>query len=298
MGDASQNSYNSHLMSASINRTVLMSGPDYFAVEELNPYSKKENQPDLEQAHKEFNAIKSAVEAAGIKVVKVDAPKDCQDGIFTANWGLCRGDTVVLSSLPKQRQAEEPYAEKVLRDLGKKVVKPPVRFSGQGDALPCGNFLFAGSGYRNDPRIHQFLADTLDYEVVPLQTMPELGPDGKPVINQVTGLPDSFFYDIDLAISILRDDLIAWCPEAFTPESQERMHALGGFAKIEVSLEEAMNFACNLVSSGETVVMGTGAPKLKAAIEAHGLNVTSVELNELAKGGGYIRCTTLTLDNE
>lgn len=274
-----------------------MSGPKYFAVEELNPYSKKENQPDSAKAAAEFADLKSAIEQAGIKIIKVDEPAGCQDGIFTANWGLCRGNTCILSSLPKQRQAEEPYAEKYLRDLGKKVVKPPFRFSGQGDALPCGNLLFAGMGYRNDARIHQFLADTLGFEVIGLQAVPELGRDGQPVTNKATGLPDSFFYDLDLAVSILREDLIAWCPEAFIPESQAKMHAVP-IEKIEVSLDEAKNhFACNLISSGETVVMGTNAPKLKAAIEAAGLHVTTVELNELAKGGGYIRCTTLTLDN-
>lgn len=284
-------------MSAKINRTVLMSGPKYFSVKELNPYSKAENQPDSDKAAAEFAAIKAAVEQAGIKVIQVDAPEGCQDGIFTANWALCRGDTCALSSLPDARKAEEPYAEQILSGIGKRVIHPPFRFSGQGDALPCGNLLFTGSGYRNDVRIHQFLADTFGYEIVPLQAIPELDQSGNPVINHVTGLPDSFFYDIDLAVSILRTDLIAWCPEALTPESQERMRAVP-IEKIEVSLEEAMQaFACNLISSGEAVVMGSKAPQLKRDIEAHGLTVTTVDLKELAKGGGFVRCTTLTLDN-
>jgi N-dimethylarginine dimethylaminohydrolase len=172
-------------MSAQINRTVLMSGPTYFAVKELNPYSDQANQPDPGKAAAEFAAVKAAVERAGVKIN-----------------------------------------------------------------------------------------------------------------NHVTGIPDSFFYDIDLAVSILRKDLIAWCPEALMPESQERMRRMP-IEKIEVTLEEAMEaFACNLLSTGETVVMGSNAPQLKAAIEAQGLTVITVELEELAKGGGFIRCTTLTLDND
>lgn len=275
-----------------------MSGTRYFRVEELNPYSNADEQPDTTAAAAEFASIKHALETAGVKVVKVDEPEGCQDGIFTANWALCRGDTAVLSSLPNLRQAEQPYAKKYLQDLGKKVVEPPCRFSGQGDALPCGNLLFCGSNYRTDPRVHQFLADTLGYEVVSLQTVPELDSHGRAVTNKVTGWPDSFFYDIDLAISILRDDLIAWCPEAFTLESQTRMRALS-IEKIEVSLEEATRgFACNLVSTGETVVMSARAPQLQKAIETHGLKTITPNITELAKGGGYIRCTTLTLDNE
>jgi N-dimethylarginine dimethylaminohydrolase len=43
--------------------------------------------------------------------------------------------------------------------------------------------------------------------------------------------------------------------------------------------------------------MSAEAPLFKAEIEAHGLQVITPEITELAKGGGYIRCTTLTLDN-
>lgn len=278
-----------------MNQTVLMSGADYFDVVDLNPFSHEITEVDRTKAMAEHAAIRSALEDAGVTVVKVDPPADCQDGIFTANWGLCRGDRVVLSNLPGPRKSEEPYAEQVLRAQGKTVIHAPYRFSGQGDALPCGPYLFAGSNYRTDPRMHQFVAEQLGYEVIGLQTVPELDADGRPVTNRLSGWPDSFFYDIDLAISVLRDDLIAWCPEAFTPESQTKIRALP-MQKIEVSLSEATEgFACNLVSTGETVIMSAHAPKLQAAIEAHGLKTVTPEVSELGKGGGYIRCTTLTL---
>lgn len=280
-----------------MNQTVLMSGADYFDVVDLNSYSHGINSVDQQKAIAEFLAIRAAVEAAGVTVVKVDPPAGCQDGIFTANWGLCRGDKVILSSLPNARKAEEPYAEKCLRDLGKKIINAPYRFSGQGDALPCGNLLFAGTNYRTDPRMHDFVAQELGYEVVGLQTVPELDQDGKPVINSVSGWPDGFFYDIDLALSVLREDLIAWCPEAFTAESQQKMRAVP-INKIEVSYEEAtQGFACNLLSTGDTVIMSAKAPKFKVAIEARGLKTITPDVSELGKGGGYIRCTTLTLDN-
>jgi len=243
-----------------------MSGARFFAVEELNPYENKNNQPDLAKATVEFESVKAAIERAGIEVIKVDEPEGCQDGIYTANWGLCRGDVCVLSSLPNLRKAEEPYAEKILSGLGKKIIKPRLRFSGQGDALPCGNLLFAGSNYRTDAGMHEFLADTLGYEVVSLQTVPALAADGDPATNRLTGWPDKV-RSVDIE-------------------------------KIEVTLDEAQNhFACNLISSGDTVVMGAHAPKLQAAIEARGLRVIPLDLPELAKGGGFIRCTTLTLDN-
>ena len=203
-----------------------------------------------------------------------------------------------MATLPNMRKGEEPYAEQTLKALGFETIKAPYRFSGQGDALPCGNYLLCGSQYRTDPRMHDFLAQELGYEVIGLQTVPATDDAGNPIVNKVTGWPDSFFYDIDLAISVLRPDLIAWCPDAFLPESQEKIRALP-MDKIEVSLEEAtQGFACNLVSTGEVVVMSDMAPRLRAAIEAKGLRTVHPPITELAKGGGYIRCTTLTLDNQ
>lgn len=274
-----------------------MSGADHFDVVDLNAYSHHISEVDRAKAMAEHAAIRQAAEQAGISIVKVDPPAGCQDGIFTANWALCRGDSAIISSLPGPRKDEEAHAEQRLRDLGKRIIKAPYPFSGQGDALPCGNYLFMGTHYRTDPRMHRFVADELGYEVISLQTIPELDADGRPVINHLSGWPDSFFYDIDLAIAVLTPELIAWCPEAFTAESQAKLRALP-LDKIEVSLDEAeRHFACNLLSTGETVIMSASAPQLQAAIEAHGLKTITPDVSELGKGGGYIRCTTLTLDN-
>ncbi len=285
------------LMATKINGKLLMSGTDYFRVEELNPYSRLDDQPEVKKAEEEHANIRRAIEGAGIEVIKVDAPPGCQDGVYTANWGLCRGNKAVLASLPNRRQAETPFAEKAYRELGKEIITPPYLFSGQGDSLPCGDLLFTGSVYRTDPRMHEFLAKELGYEVIGLQTVPQTDSTGQTVIIKATGLPSSFFYDIDLCIGIISPDLIAWCPEAFLPESQAKVRALN-IDRIEVSLNEARNhFACNLISTGETVIMGDSAPKLKAALEARGLKVITPHVQELVKGGGYIRCVTNTVDN-
>lgn len=281
-----------------LNNTVLMSGAEYFEVQELNPYSISSIQPNKIIANDEHNFIKSTLEKLGVNVVKVPAPKNCQDGIYTANWGLCRNDKVILSNLPNQRKNEESYAEETLKSLGKKVIKSPYKFSGQGDALPCGNLLFCGSTYRTDIRMHDFIEKELGYEVIGLQTIPVFDNKGKPLINKITGWPDSFFYDIDLAIAVIRKDLIAYCPDAFTVKSQEILKNLE-IKKIEVTMQEAQNgFACNLISTGETVIMSANAPLLKSEIENYGIQVVTPKISELSKGGGYIRCTTLTLDND
>lgn len=281
----------------SINRRVLMSDTQYFTDDfAINAYMDSSLTIDSAKAAAEHQAIKRAFEAAGIQVEQVPSPVDCQDGVYTANWGLVRSDKVILSSLPSKREAEQPHAKTILKRHFKEVIEAPYRFSGQGDALPCGNLLFMGTTYRTDPKIHHFVADKLGFQVISLQTIPSMR-DGVPVVNEVTGWPDSFFYDLDLALAVLSPDLIAWCPDAFVPESQTKIRQLD-IDKIEVSFEEATKgFACNLVSTGETVIMSARAPQLQKAVEAKGLKTITPEVSELAKGGGYIRCVSLTLEN-
>lgn len=288
-----------------LNRRVLMSDAQNFTNDKpINPYYHEES-VDRTKATKEHKHIKSLLEEAGIEVISVPSPKGCQDGVYTANWGLVRDDKVVLSCLPNARKNEENYAKSIFEKLGKVVYEVPdgLKFSGQGDALPCGDLLFCGSGYRSNVEAQAFAADTLNLKRIQLQTIPQLNANGTPHINTSSGWPDSFFYDIDLALSIIKapendeKGLIAYCPEAFTPESQAILATLNEVDKLEVSLYEAREaFACNLVSTGKTVIMSAHAPKLATELQELNITVLSPNITELAKGGGYIRCTTLTLE--
>lgn len=282
-----------------------MTGADFFSTEQaINPYYG--DQPvDLPAAIKEHTQLRAIFQRVGVKVERFPASPNSQDSVYTANWALVRGDTAVLARLPNARKAEEDYAEAILQSLGKTVVRVPEdwKFSGQGDALACGNLLFCGQGYRSDEKAQAFAAETLGYDRIQLQTVPQLDDDGQPVINTVSGWADSFFYDIDLALAIItppagaKKGLIAYCPEAFTEKSQRILEALDEVDKIIVSEEEARQaFACNLVSTGDTVIMSDQAPKLSAELEKRGFDIIPPAIHELVKGGGFIRCTSLSLD--
>lgn len=274
-----------------------MSGVDYFSDEfAINAHMGPVSEINTTKVTKEHHSIEKSLEKAGIEVIKVNPPENCQDGVYTANWGLCKDNKVILSNLPNKRKTEEKYAKEQLEKLGLETISCPYRFSGQGDALPCGEFLFMGTGYRTDIEAHDFVKNIFnEFEIVSLQTIPQLDSNSQPVINEITGWPDSFFYDIDLALAVISDGTIAWCPEAFTLESQRKLHKVP-VKKIEVSYQEATEgFACNLVSNGETIVMSSNAPKLKNTLEKLGYKTLTPEISELAKGGGYIRCTTLTI---
>lgn len=293
-----------------INKTVLMSGADYFGDSDaINALMDAKVPVNVDEAVQEHGRIREALEAAGIKVKEVLAPADCQDGVYTANWALVRDGKALMSRLPNTRKPEEPYARQVLNNLGIETLVLPEnieRFSGQGDALPCGDVVFTQSPFRTTTDAHVYLKDWLGFkEVIALQTKPQKYTVFGPIRhNKVTGWPDSPTYDIDLAIAILqwpsenKKGLIAWCPAVFKRSSRKLLRDYDGVDKIEVSHKEALKvFALNLVSTGETVIMNSGAPKFQAALEACGLKTITLDLPELRKGGGSIRCSTLTLDN-
>ena len=141
-------------MTLKINRTLLVSGADFFADDfKINPYYS-ESKINIKKAQKEHAEIISCFEQAGIKVIQVAPPKNCQDGVYAANWAIVKNGIAIISNLPKARKREESYAKTILENLGLKTIKlsKNLLFSGQGDSLICGKYLIAGQGYRSDPR--------------------------------------------------------------------------------------------------------------------------------------------------
>lgn len=263
-----------------MNRKLLVSDAAHFRVDyEINPYMHAEVQPDRAAAVAEHEAIVAAHRAAGRRLEYVASVPECPDMVFTANAAVVRGDRAVLGYPPPERKAEMPYFQDWLIGRGFDVVEAPYPFSGQGDALACGDLLLAGYGQRTDRRMHAVLARELGYEVLPLRTV------------------SPRWYDLDLAVAVIENPhTLAYCPEALDEPSRRRLRRLG-LDLIEVSVDEAARFALNLVSDGTTVTMTRQAPQLAAALRARGLRVVELDTTELAKGGGGVRCTALTLDN-
>ncbi len=281
-----------------INQRLLVSGADYFAdTYEINPYYT-DNKIDVTKAMSEHTAILACFKEAGIELIKVDPPKDCQDGVYTANWALVKDGIAVMSRLPEARKAEEAYAKQCLTEQGIKCIDVPGNylFSGQGDSLRCGKYLIGGCGYRSDPEAQQFAADTLGLKLIQLHAKPQLNADGTPHINPYTHHADSFWYDLDLALSIIDDHTIAYCPDALDEESSQKLESLADLDKIKVDPEECTKgFANNLVSTGKHVIMSNKAPKLQTQLEKRGLICLTPDVTELKEGGGYIRCVSLWL---
>jgi N-dimethylarginine dimethylaminohydrolase len=263
-----------------MNTHLLMCDAAHFRVDyEINPYMHTGLQPDRAAAVAEHEAIVAAHRAVGRTVEYLPAVPECPDMVYTANAAVVRGGHAVLAQLPAQRQAETPHHRAWLKSHGYDVLDAPYRFSGQGDALACGDLLLTGYGQRTDRRMHEVLKQHLGYRIVPLRTV------------------SPRWYDLDLAVAVIHNPhTLAYCPDALDEPSRRRLHRLG-LDLIEVSADEAGRFALNLVSDGDTVTMTAGAPRLARELRARGLQVVELDTTELKKGGGGVRCTALTLDN-
>ena len=262
------------------NQELLMCRPDFFRIAyQINPYMDICSQPDPAILVPEFAAIVAAHEALGRKLHFIEPDDAWPDMVFTANVALIRGKKAVMANLPKERGGEVELAAVWLRAHGFETIACPVLFSGQGDALPTGTgAVIKGRGWRSHPDSDKLVADTLGYEIIPVQSV------------------SAQWYDIDLSIGIIKPGVIAVCLETLDAVSQERLISRSDLRIIPVSLKDAQNAALNLVSDGVTVIIKTGVPDMAASLRAEGMIVVERSIQELWKGGGGIRCTTLALD--
>jgi len=262
------------------NRHLLMCRPDHFRIAyQINPYMHTNIQPDSTELQTEYEAILEAHTVAGHTISFVEPDPAQPDMTYTANVALIRGKKAVLGNLPPERAGELPHAKRWLEAAGYEVVECPYLFSGQGDALPTGTgAVIKGRGWRSDPRSDGFVRKFLGYEIIPIQT---ISPE---------------WYDDDLVFSIIAPGLIAVCWEALDKPSQKLLRSRSDLDFIDVGLNEAKNFACNLVSDGRNVIMNDAGPLLAAALRNRGFTVQTVSTNQLKLGGGGVRCTALALD--
>jgi N-dimethylarginine dimethylaminohydrolase len=262
------------------NREVLMCRPDYFEIAySINPYMDPHRQPDALKLEREYDALIAAHEATGRKVHFLEPVHGLPDMTYTANQALVRGKKAVLGNLPPERAPETDHTRRWLEANGFEVIVCPYRFSGQGDAVPTGTgAVIKGRQWRSDPRSDAFIEESLGYEVIPIHTVSDR------------------WYDDDLVFGVIRPGLVAVCLDALDIDSQARIKDHADLELIPVSLKEAEQFALNLVSDGNTVIMADGAPELKTELERRGLRVVACNISQLKLGGGGIRCTTLALD--
>jgi N-dimethylarginine dimethylaminohydrolase len=204
------------------------------------------------------------------------------DLVFTANAALlCRNLAIPARFRPRERQGEEPVFRQWFAEQGYRVcdLKAQASFEGAGDALFCGDTLFAGYRIRSDIRALHELGEVLGCRVVPLE------------------LVQFRYYHLDTCFCPLSPDSAIYYPQAFDDYGRRALHHWIRDL-VPVNPSEASRLACNAVVLGKTVVTGTGCSDLHRELRDRGFTPRETPLEEFIKAGGSAKCLTLRLDGE
>lgn len=257
-------------------RHYAMTAPTFFNVEyAINPWMDTTTPVDVGLAVAQWEALRETYERLGHRVDLVEPVRGLPDMVYAANGGFVAHDIAVVAKFRFAERADEAKAyAQWMSSIGYRPVSTRYINEGQGDLLMVGDMVLAGYGFRTDPRAHAEIAAALRMPVVSLE------------------LVDPRFYHLDTALAVLDDRTIAYYPPAFSEAAQTQLRALFADAII-VGTADAYLFGLNAVSDGRHVVHPIAATGFADQLRAAGFEPIGVDLSELLKGGGSVKCCTL-----
>ncbi len=261
---------------ASSVRHYAMTAPTFFAVEyAINPWMDPSTAVDTHVAMNQWETLRQTYKELGHTVELVEPVAGLPDMVYAANGGLLvNGKAVVARFAYPQRAGESvAYAEWMVRHGFDPAQTRHVN-EGQGDLLVVGSIVLAGYGFRTERKAHAEIAALVGMPVVSLE------------------LVDPRFYHLDTALAVLDHTTIAYYPQAFSDEARAQLLELFPDA-IEVASADADVLGLNAVSDGLNVVLPAAATGFAEQLRAAGFLPIGVDLSELLKGGGSIKCCTL-----
>jgi N-dimethylarginine dimethylaminohydrolase/methylmalonyl-CoA mutase cobalamin-binding subunit len=255
-----------------------MCPPTHFdVVYSINPWMDPSQPVDPGQALLQWQRIHDVFVELGHTVELIPPVPGLPDMVFAANGAtVVDGRAMVARFRYDERTAESAAYLDWFAARGYQVRQAAWTNEGEGDFLMAGGLLLAGTGFRTDRRAHAESEEFL----------------GRPVIGLT--LVNDNFYHLDTALAVLDEQTVMYYPAAFAPESQEVLRTLFPDAIIATDAD-ASAFGLNAVSDGRHVVLPAGASGLVAQLRERGFEPVEVEVSELLRAGGGVKCCTLEL---
>ncbi len=264
-------------------RTYLMCPPRHFTVEyAINPWMDTTVAVDASRALTQWESLRTTLIDLGHVVHVLDARPGLPDMVYSANGAFSVDGTVYGARFRYPQRADEAVAHRAFYDTAGawRFVAPEHVNEGEGDFayLPAayGGIVLAGYGFRTDPAAHAEAQEVL----------------GRPVIS--LRLVDPAFYHLDTALAALDDRHVTYYPEAFSEASQRVLAQLFPDAVL-ADRTDAEAFGLNLVSDGRHVILNTDAVDMGRKVSAAGYQPVHVDLSELKRGGGSVKCAVAEL---
>lgn len=254
-----------------------MCPPTWFDVSyAINPWMRPGPPVDGALALAQWSALVESYRAAGHRVDLLEPVPGLPDMVFAANGAtVIDGQVLQARFATPERAAEAAHHGAWHATRSSSATLPDAVNEAEGDYAVLADRILAGYGFRTSPAAHLELARLT----------------GRPVIS--LELVDPYFYHLDVALTVLDDtrDHLAYYPPAFSPASQQLLAELFPDALIADDADAAC-LGLNCVSDGRTVWVPAGADHLVGLLTAAGYAPVEVDLSELLRGGGSVKCCT------
>jgi N-dimethylarginine dimethylaminohydrolase len=256
-----------------------MCPPTFFDVTySINPWMEPNKPIDADLAMAQWERLRDLYLELGHEVEFIEPVEGLPDMVFSANGATVVDGLVLLAKFRYAERASEAAAYREwfwVREY-RKVQEAQLINEGEGDYLVTGRRILAGTGFRTDRHAHNEAQELF----------------GHPVISLT--LVDARFYHLDTALAVLDDDEIMYYPPAFSPGSRAVLRGLYPDAVIATDLDAEV-FGLNAVSDGRHVVLPQAATRLIGTLRDRGFEPVGVDVSELLKAGGGVKCCTLEL---
>lgn len=264
-------------------KRYLMCPPDHFTVSYvINPWMDLARPGDTALARRQWDTLRRVYLDLGHAVDLIDPLPGSPDMVFAANGGLViDGRALGARFRHPQRAAEGPAYLEWLRSAGLgEATEATAVNEGEGDLLTVGapgrRTVLAGTGFRTTTEAHAEVERTFGVPVVSLR------------------LVDPRFYHLDTALAVLDERTVAYYPAAFDRASRRTLRRMFPDAVL-ASEADAEVLGLNAVSDGRHVVLADRARDLAAQLRERGYQPIGVDLSELLKAGGGVKCCTLEI---
>ncbi|WP_234317595.1 dimethylargininase [Streptomyces rimosus] len=263
-------------------RRYLMCPPTHFKVSySINPWMDPDKPVDLPLALAQWEVLRDRYRALGHTVEELRPRPDLPDMVFAANGATVVDGRVLGARFAfEERRGEAAVHAAWFREHGFAEVREPENVNeAEGDFAVTASWLLAGRGFRSSPLSH---AEAQEYF-------------GRPVIG--LDLVDPRYYHLDTALCVLDDTTdseVMYYPGAFSAGSRAVLARLFPDALI-ASRADAEAFGLNAVSDGRHVLLPQAAVGLFEPLRERGYEPVGMDLTELLKGGGSVKCCTQEL---
>ncbi len=266
-------------------RRFLMCPPRHFDVAYAsNPWMDPSQPVDRGCAMRQWESLVSAYAEHGHRVDLLEPVPGLPDMVFAANGAtVVDGRVLVANFAVDQRRGEAARHADWHRRYGSskdgyglRELRTGVAVNeAEGDFAVLDGVVLAGHGFRTSLDAHRELHWLTGCEVISL------------------ALIDPHFYHLDTALTVLDDraGLIAYYPDAFDEQSRQVLTRRFPDAVIATANDAAV-LGLNCVSDGETVFLPAGADELGDQLSSRGYRVVPIDLSELLKAGGSVKCCT------